>query len=89
MRHQSSVIREIGQFHEHFDRGAGLVVAEAIPEIVEPEVPVTLRQPRVQNGLKRSDEIAPSDLVFTDYHDVGASSNIQRLRIGGIGYPNP
>jgi len=58
MRHQTRIVREIGQFHEDLDRCAQFVLAETVPEIVETQISVTFRQARIEHELERTDEVA-------------------------------
>ena len=86
MRHQARITGEVRQIDGDLDRLAKLVLAQAIPEMLESELAITLRQPRIEDQLQGADEVALADLVLTDNDDALASLDIDIREVGEIAY---
>lgn len=87
MRHEARIPGEVGQVQSNLDYRPKLIVAETVPEIIQPELPVSLRKPRIKDQLERSNEVALPDLVFADSDDAVARLNVELSEIGEIDDP--
>jgi hypothetical protein len=65
------------KFDDDLDHLAEFIVAEPVPEVLEPQLPIAVGQSRVESELKREDQVALPNLVFADNHEVLAGLNLE------------
>lgn len=86
MRHQARIAGEIRQIDGDFDHLADFVLAQAIPEMLESELAVTLRQAGVKYQLEGTNEVALANFILTDNNDALARFDVESRKIREIAY---